>query len=106
MFVGIWATMLVLWIGDWLPDVLAIGLFSILILNTAYADGFIKKALNNKVLTYLGDISYSIYMVHIPLILTGFIVALYSGKFQPPGPKNLVMYLLWIWLVIGQGPSL
>lgn len=80
-FVGIWSLLLLLWSGDWLPDILAVVLFSILILHAAYVDGMTKKILNNKVFTYLGDISYSIYMVHIPLILTSFILSTFSTVF-------------------------
>lgn len=86
-FVGIWIMMLLLWVGDWLPDVVAVILFALLILHSAYVEGLTKRILNNRVFTYLGDISYSIYMVHIPLILTIYIVGMIAagGMPEPPG---------------------
>lgn len=59
-----------------MPDILAVGCFALLILNTAHVEGKVKTLLNNKVMTYLGEISYSIYMVHMSLIFTPFIISM------------------------------
>jgi peptidoglycan/LPS O-acetylase OafA/YrhL len=47
-----------------LSDILLAPLFTLLLLCAAYNKGFIKKILEGKALSYLGDISYSIYMMH------------------------------------------
>jgi len=87
----IWCVLFSSWINDILLDPFAILLFSFLILHTAYAEGALKKILNSKVFNYLGDISYSIYMVHIPIILTLFITSLIKGKMPaPPAEINFV----------------
>lgn len=101
LFPLIWLILFGLWYGDWLPDVLALGLFTLLILNTASLEGTGKRILNNKVLSYLGDISYSIYMVHMPLIVTLFMVGMMmadpgagSGEGPPvSNPSEQVNYL-------------
>lgn len=79
----IWVVLTVCWYQDLLPDAFALLLFALLILHTAYNEGLVKQALNNRVLTYLGDISYSIYMVHIPMILMMFLVTMMSGSMPP-----------------------
>lgn len=47
-----------------LNDLFVIPLFIILLLSTIYNDGFVKQILASKPLHYLGEISYSIYMIH------------------------------------------
>lgn len=51
-----------------LPDILFIPGFSILILVLTSNTGYVSKWFNNRPLTYLGDISYSVYMIHFLLI--------------------------------------
>lgn len=51
-----------------LPDILFIPGFAILILVLTSNTGYISKWFNNKPLTYLGDISYSVYLIHFLLI--------------------------------------
>jgi peptidoglycan/LPS O-acetylase OafA/YrhL len=46
------------------PDLLVIPVFCLLILSAAWNDGAVKNILESKPLRYLGDISYSIYMMH------------------------------------------
>jgi len=79
----IWVFLAVCWYQDLLPDAFTIIVFALLILHTAYNEGFVKRTLNNRVLTYLGDISYSIYMVHIPMILIMFLMAMMNGNMPP-----------------------
>lgn len=83
----IWAVLFICWIKDVLLDPFAIVLFSLLILHSAHAEGTLKKILNNKVFTYLGNISYSIYMVHVPIILTLFITSLIKGVMPAPAAE-------------------
>jgi peptidoglycan/LPS O-acetylase OafA/YrhL len=53
----------------------------------AYVKGFLGSLLNSRVFTYLGDISYSVYMVHMPLILTLFVVLLLKGEVPVPSKE-------------------
>ena len=52
------------------PDILCIPLFAGIVICTACNDGIIHKILDGRVLKYLGDISYSIYMLHVVVIFT------------------------------------
>lgn len=102
-FLGILLSMFALWVNDLLPDVLAVGLFGVLILHSAYVEGLTKKILNNRVFTYLGDISFSIYMVHIPLILSFFMYSMMQGNFPDPtaeGPAEIDLLGNWIGALI------
>ncbi len=83
-FIIIWGGLVVVWFKDILPDPFVIPVFALLILQAAYAEGRVKKVLNCKVFSYLGDISYSIYMVHIPLILTVYIISMINGQMSKP----------------------
>ncbi|MFK7926213.1 MAG: acyltransferase family protein [Bacteroidia bacterium] len=107
-FLTILLGMFVLWIGDLLPDVLAVGLFGILILHSAYVEGLTKKILNNRVFTYLGDISFSIYMVHIPLILSFFMYNMMQGNMPDPGaePDEINLFANWAGALIFLGVSI
>ncbi|MEL7529657.1 MAG: acyltransferase [Bacteroidota bacterium] len=87
-FLSLFLFMFALWIGDLLPDVVAVALFAILILHAAYVEGLTKRILNNKVFSYLGDISFSIYMVHIPLILSFFMYNMMQGNMPDPGAET------------------
>lgn len=58
-----------------LPDILFIPGFAILILVLTSNKGYVSKWFNNKPLTYLGDISYSVYMIHFLLIIVLQLVA-------------------------------
>lgn len=95
----VWVLLFLCWINDILLDPFAILIFSVLILHASYADGLLKKLLNNRVFTYLGDISYSIYMVHIPIIITLFIVSLINGEMATP-PKEISYMKNWIGAII------
>ena len=52
------------------PDILCVPLFAGIVICTACNDGIIHKILDGRVLKYLGDISYSIYMLHVVVIFT------------------------------------
>jgi peptidoglycan/LPS O-acetylase OafA/YrhL len=45
-------------------DLFIIPVFCLLLLATAYNNGAIKTILETRIFKYLGDISYSIYMMH------------------------------------------
>ncbi|SDM31735.1 acyltransferase family protein [Kriegella aquimaris] len=94
-FLVIWGGLFLFWFNDLLPDPLAIPIFSFLILQVAYAEGYLRKVLNGKIFTYLGNISYSIYMIHIPIILTVFIVSLIKGE-MPSSPDKIDFLQNWV----------
>ncbi len=98
-FLVIWAGLFLFWFKDLLPDPLAIPVFSLLVLQAAYAEGHLRKILNGRIFKYLGDISYSIYMVHIPIILTVFIVSLIRGGMPLP-PDKIDFSQNWIGALI------
>lgn len=98
-FLLLWAGLFILWYKDSLPDFLTVPIFALLVLHTAYVEGITRKILNSKILTYLGDISYSIYMVHIPIILTLFILSLIGGEMPQP-PEEINFAQNWVGSII------
>ncbi len=50
------------------PDFVPIVVFGSIILVSVYTEGVGKRFLNLKPLIYLGDISYSIYLMHLPIM--------------------------------------
>ncbi len=69
IFVGVWLFLFLFWSMNQLLDPFAVLLFGVLILNSAYMEGSVKKVLNSQVFTFLGDISYSIYLCHMMIFL-------------------------------------
>ncbi|QJD78196.1 acyltransferase family protein [Spirosoma rhododendri] len=51
-------------------DLLVIALFPVVILSAAYQTGWVKHTLTKRPFQWLGDLSFSIYMVHLPIMLT------------------------------------
>lgn len=85
------ATLLTMHLG--MNDLLTIGLFPCVILSAAYQSGWVKRILNVSIFQRLGDWSFSIYMVHVPIIYIFFIPALQKNpdllaRFVPGGPAN------------------
>jgi peptidoglycan/LPS O-acetylase OafA/YrhL len=60
-------------------DVALVVLATTLILHLAVSGSFASRALESPVVHYLGVVSYSIYLVHIPLILTLRTLAAHFG---------------------------
>jgi peptidoglycan/LPS O-acetylase OafA/YrhL len=50
-------------------DVLIIPGFALLLLVAAHNTGIASRVLNSRPLTHLGDVSYSVYMVNVPIII-------------------------------------
>lgn len=67
-----------------LPDLVAIGVFVLLILMAAYNTTQVYRFLNTKPLQRIGDWSYSIYLVHIPIIFTFLVASMLNPKPGPP----------------------
>ena len=61
-------------------DILIVGLFPFVLLCAAYNTTGIKKILDMKILQRLGDWSFSIYMVHGPIILMFFSYSVYKNS--------------------------
>jgi peptidoglycan/LPS O-acetylase OafA/YrhL len=64
-----------------LPELVCIGLFPFLILTSACNQGKVKEVLMLRPLQRLGDYSFSVYMVHMPLVY------LYWGKVLHENPN-------------------
>jgi peptidoglycan/LPS O-acetylase OafA/YrhL len=87
-----------------IEDILVIAIFPFIILSAAYNTTTIKKFLDFPFLQRLGDWSFSIYMVHVPLIYLFWIYQTlqnptYFGTFPPPeaAPEN---YSMGWWLCL------
>ncbi|HEX5168460.1 MAG TPA: acyltransferase [Cyclobacteriaceae bacterium] len=59
-------------------DLLIIAFFPLIILAAAYNEERVKKILDTSVLQRLGDWSYSIYMVHVPIISIFWVFNVYN----------------------------
>lgn len=73
-------------------DILIVAFFPFIILAAAHNDTGIKKALDTIVLQRLGDWSFSIYMVHVPIMFIFWIFQVRSNptlyaKFPPESAR-------------------
>jgi len=69
IFLGIYIVLIITALHLGLPDIIFIPGFCILVLLVTCNRGKISFAINNKSLNFLGDISYSVYMIHFLLII-------------------------------------
>lgn len=92
-----------------LPDLLTIWIFPLLILGAAYSTGRVATLLKTKFFQRLGDWSYSIYMVHIPIMFTFLAVQLVNQPAPAPkpaltavvyGPQGPITCLIYVMLVL------
>jgi peptidoglycan/LPS O-acetylase OafA/YrhL len=67
VFVALFAGVLVA-MHLWVNDLIIVGFFPLIILAAAYNQSAVKKVLDLAPLQRLGDWSFSIYMVHVPLM--------------------------------------
>jgi peptidoglycan/LPS O-acetylase OafA/YrhL len=65
------------------PDVLTVFFYPLIILSAAYGSKNIDGLFGNKVMQRLGDWSFSIYLVHQPIVYTIFTL---QAFFNPSGP--------------------
>ena len=84
------------------PDVLSVSFYPFILLSAAYGSQKIDAFFGNKVMQRLGDWSFSIYLVHQPIVYTYFTLVAYfntapsegnAGGPPPPPP------LLTAWLI-------
>lgn len=92
-------------------DLITIWAFPAIILITCYNQGKLSGVLRSKVFQKLGDWSYSIYLVHIPIIFTFLAIQLLQNPPVPNKPSPPITYvggwgpwimcLVFVLLVIG-----
>ena len=71
-----------------ITDLIFIPVFLLLVLSAAYNTGRVKKFLANRFLQWLGDISYSVYLMQFPLMLLVIILLPHLG-ISWSGPYSL-----------------
>jgi peptidoglycan/LPS O-acetylase OafA/YrhL len=75
-----------------IPDLLIIAFFPLILITAAYNTTTVKRVLEWRALQRLGDWSYSIYMVHIPLV---YLFYVYNIRLHPdmlsPAAHNTAM---------------
>jgi peptidoglycan/LPS O-acetylase OafA/YrhL len=108
VFVGVGLGLAVAW-HFLLPDVLTVWAFPLLMLGAAYNTSRVARLLNTKPLQRLGDWSYSIYMVHMPIMFTFLAVQLLNAPAAAPqpaptavqyGPQGAIVCLIYVLLVL------
>lgn len=90
-----------------LPDVVTISFLPFVLLSAAYGSPSINKVLYLKPLQKIGDWSFSIYLVHQPLLYTiGSIIAYYNpvnpnnpSAGPPPAPSLLVAWAICVGFI-------
>ena len=87
-FLGVWVALFVLWHFELLIDPLAVLLFGLMILAAAYNEDHTGRILNNGFFNYMGEISYSLYLVHMPIIVVFMFV---RAIMVNPDPLKAVM---------------
>ena len=92
-------------------DILIIALFPFIILAAAYNTSLVKKVLDTPILQRLGDWSFSIYMVHVPIMYLFWIYQIKNNpsmlaNFPPPPadpatfPMGLILCIVIIVLTL------
>jgi peptidoglycan/LPS O-acetylase OafA/YrhL len=76
-------------------DTVPIPLSSLLILQMTASPGYVSGLLRAPALAYLGDLSYSIYLLHIPL----FIIAV-ETRLLPPLQFS-IQWIVWFAVLMG-----
>jgi peptidoglycan/LPS O-acetylase OafA/YrhL len=82
-------TALLLHLG--VADLLYIPAFAALVLSLAANRGTVQRVFNRKPLQFVGDISYSVYLVHSPLLFWVTVPMLVAGGYPYKGPGTLTV---------------
>jgi peptidoglycan/LPS O-acetylase OafA/YrhL len=112
-FLGKGSTFLMLSLGLFtsmhfaLWDVLSVSFFPLLILSAAYGSKRMNAFFGRKALQRIGDWSYSIYLVHQPMMFTIFSVLTYLNPPKPgQPPAQPTMLAGWIICIVFIGLTL
>lgn len=79
------------------PDFISIIVFATIILASVHVEGIGTYILNLRPLLFLGDISYSLYLMHLPLM---FFLLHYLKKNTSLKLENLAWSTAWLYAVI------
>lgn len=90
------SAMLIVVLSFRLSDLIPVILFASIVLMGAYNNGLGKKLLNLRPLLFLGDISYSLYMMHFP-IMAFFLT--FIGKYTSM-PSNANLASSWMYCFV------
>lgn len=85
-----------------LPDALSACFFPFIILSGAFGSNRINKVFSTKPLQKLGDWSFSIYLIHQPLLFTiGNVCAYYNLKMDlAGGSPGFLMFVGWVVCIL------
>lgn len=81
VFVLCWVVLLVLWHLNQLNDIGAIAIIAVMILSAAWNNGRLSDFLSRRILQNLGDWSYSMYLIHTPILIAHILYR--KTQFQP-----------------------
>ncbi|GAB4039120.1 acyltransferase family protein [Spirosoma jeollabukense] len=76
-----------------IPDMITVLLFAAIVLMSAYNSGAANVLLNLRPLVWLGDISYSLYLMHLPIM---YFLLIYIKRF-PSITFSASMPVLWLY---------
>lgn len=76
-----------------IPDTITVLLFAAIVLMSAYNTGAANAFLNLRPFLFLGDISYSLYLMHLPIM---YFLLIYIKRF-PSITLNASMPVLWMY---------
>jgi peptidoglycan/LPS O-acetylase OafA/YrhL len=90
-----------------LPDVIAVSFFPFILLSGAYGSAGINKFFGTAALQRLGDWSFSLYLVHQPLLYTIGKVRAYLNPVSvaslpmgpPPKSGMLTGWIIWLGII-------
>ena len=92
--------------ANWI-DIVLIPLFAFLILSLAYNSGKFKNQFDKKWMQWLGDTSFSVYMVHFPLMLLMIdLMPLFGVSYTGLGSFHLPRWEAGLWCAIFIGITL
>ncbi|MFM7430866.1 MAG: acyltransferase family protein [Flammeovirgaceae bacterium] len=87
-----------------MEDVIIVAFFPFILLTAAYNTTTVKKALDTTVLQRLGDWSFSIYMVHVPIMFIFWIFQVRANPTTyaifPPISDGSPDYLMVLWVCL------
>lgn len=105
VFLSCWALLIGGWALGVLYDPFAILIMAVMILAAASNDDWLKPLLNARPMKFLGDISYSIYLIHMPILFATIVVqdrmAAFSIGKRSPGVYGFSVEPLLAWCGFG-----